>query len=548
MCIRDREEPSTFSYFTLRKPATLRLKVRNFVTCIRLAALSLEVGNFVTCIRPAALRLKAESCHLYSATLRLESGNCVTCIRQATLRLEVEKFVTCIRLATLRSEAGNLVTCIRPTTLRLEAENLLHMNKGIHLVVPCFRVLSLRCLPPGGARVLALGEGGARPSEIGSPKRDFVSAWTRCPHGEADVASFFFSDLVVDVGSLLFTTENVKSLDRCIVSGHRHKELSGIKERYIYTLLDGKHWPLANLLERNPRIVQTYSKMTIRLVMYLRVRYFAIRGTAMANDKILVLEGEKSEMLSLVKKTFYSNKGIFLRELINASNVNKTLSIIDNGIGMTKAESTGIVYLWNPSTNECKVTPPSPVEDVPYYIDIMVKYEGFGYDCARDDYKVIRYVCYFEVNNLEGIHHREWDFEYFWEIYSLRSNSWRKLNIEFLNCQDTTIFYVSILVEVGKKETWTKLFTIGPLTSLSFPIGTSNMGNILFQTNDGELAWFDLRTNLIKKLGVKKPLQQRDNNPTATVSAKNPLVVMNYRQTNHYDFGCFGVLVGARSL
>ena len=59
------------------------------------------------------------------------------------------------------------------------------------------------------------------------------------------------------------------------------------------------------------------------------------------------------------------------------------------------------------------------------------------------------------------------------------------------------------MVEVGKKETWTKLFTIGPLTSLSFPIGTSNMGNILFQTNDGELAWFDLRTNLIKKLGVK---------------------------------------------
>ncbi|XP_027923365.1 heat shock protein 90-1-like [Vigna unguiculata] len=72
-------------------------------------------------------------------------------------------------------------------------------------------------------------------------------------------------------------------------------------------------------------------------------------------------------MLSLVKNTFYSNKGIFLRELIiNASNaldeiqferltkknclnnelivrliihkVNKTLSIIDNGIGMTKAD------------------------------------------------------------------------------------------------------------------------------------------------------------------------------------------------------------------
>jgi len=49
----------------------------------------------------------------------------------------------------------------------------------------------------------------------------------------------------------------------------------------------------------------------------------------MANDKILVLEGEKSEMLSLVKKTFYSNKGIFLRELIiNASNVSYHLNLI----------------------------------------------------------------------------------------------------------------------------------------------------------------------------------------------------------------------------
>ncbi|QCD92830.1 molecular chaperone HtpG [Vigna unguiculata] len=114
-------------------------------------------------------------------------------------------------------------------------------------------------------------------------------------------------------------------------------------------------------------------------------------------------------------------------------------------------QSTGIVYLWNPSTNECKVTPPSPTEDIPYYVDIMIKYEGFGYDWARDDYKVIRNVCYFEDGHLDGINYGEWDLRDLWEIYSLRSNSWRKLNIELLNCQagEDVIFDNDVCREVG---------------------------------------------------------------------------------------------------
>ncbi|KAK7333658.1 hypothetical protein VNO80_30435 [Phaseolus coccineus] len=82
---------------------------------------------------------------------------------------------------------------------------------------------------------------------------------------------------------------------------------------------------------------------------------------------MFVLEGETNKAISLMNKTFYSNKEIFLRELIsNASNAldriqferirdrtilddeliirlvphkgNKTLSIIDMGIGMTKKD------------------------------------------------------------------------------------------------------------------------------------------------------------------------------------------------------------------
>ena len=41
---------------------------------------------------------------------------------------------------------------------------------------------------------------------------------------------------------------------------------------------------------------------------------------------MFVLEGEMNKMLSLVNKTFYSNKEIFFRELINnASNVSTLL-------------------------------------------------------------------------------------------------------------------------------------------------------------------------------------------------------------------------------
>ena len=46
----------------------------------------------------------------------------------------------------------------------------------------------------------------------------------------------------------------------------------------------------------------------------------------MANDEMFVLEGETNKALSLMNKTFYSNKEIFLPELINnASDVSSFL-------------------------------------------------------------------------------------------------------------------------------------------------------------------------------------------------------------------------------
>jgi len=58
------------------------------------------------------------------------------------------------------------------------------------------------------------------------------------------------------------------------------------------------------------------------------------------------------------------------------------------------------------------------------------------------------------------------------------------------------------LGEFGVKESWTKLFIVGPLPCLMNPIGAGKNGNILFRKKDGELTWFDLTTKMIEEIGV----------------------------------------------
>ncbi|AET02478.1 putative F-box domain-containing protein [Medicago truncatula] len=78
---------------------------------------------------------------------------------------------------------------------------------------------------------------------------------------------------------------------------------------------------------------------------------------------------------------------------------------------------------------------------------------------------------------------------------SIASISWYLL--------DKTIFYISILGELGVKESWTKLFVVGPLPYIDRLIGAGKNGDIFFQKKDGKLVCFSLSTQKTEELGVK---------------------------------------------
>ncbi|MCI04059.1 F-box protein, partial [Trifolium medium] len=93
------------------------------------------------------------------------------------------------------------------------------------------------------------------------------------------------------------------------------------------------------------------------------------------------------------------------------------------------------LVLWNPTTRDFKVIPSSPLVYVPPHRHPRHVLHGFGYDHVTGDYKVIRFVdSFLRVDENEGIINEDRSsYETFWEIYSLRSDSWRKLEVNIPN-------------------------------------------------------------------------------------------------------------------
>ncbi|XP_045833124.1 F-box protein CPR1-like [Trifolium pratense] len=256
-------------------------------------------------------------------------------------------------------------------------------------------------------------------------------------------------------------------------------------------------------------------------------------------------------------------------------------SVSINGIlclkhGFTR---TSQVVLWNPTTSETKVIPPSPIENRRPDRNPWHFLHGFGYDHVSDDYKVIQMIEYFPGYQGDMI----WEdrsYDPSWEIYSLKTNSWKKLDIDMQNCyyysplqgnglyadgvfhwwaisklknieecmvsfdfseevmcttlmplntdggfdvgyverhlvslnesialiskyKKESTFCISVLAKLGERESWINLFTVGPLLSMEYSNIVGMKNNTLFYRRDGELVCVDLKTQMIKELGVK---------------------------------------------
>jgi len=72
-----------------------------------------------------------------------------------------------------------------------------------------------------------------------------------------------------------------------------------------------------------------------------------------------------------------------------------------------------------------------------------------------------------------------------------------------VNHLKTLSFHISILGELGVKESWVRLFNVGPLSCIQRPVGAWKKGNIFFKTTNGELSCLDLTTGVIEEIGVK---------------------------------------------
>jgi len=258
-------------------------------------------------------------------------------------------------------------------------------------------------------------------------------------------------------------------------------------------------------------------------------------------------------------------------DVVGSGSINGILCLV------SQSQPNNRVVLWNPTTDEFKVVPNSLRESV-RYVDVEITKHGFGYVSNGDEYKVIRQLMYNPKsdidNDIDDLSIEDVSYELFWEIYSLRSNSWRKLhsNVPYDYREDgicldgmchwlgedgydidrvdevyllsfdlskeafliTSIpsecdsrifqmawkdlvvlngfialishykqndtFHISVLSEIGVKESWTKLYIVCPLPCIERLIISGNKRYIFSNVEDGTQVCIDLSTLMVEQL------------------------------------------------
>ncbi|CAK8534233.1 unnamed protein product [Lathyrus sativus] len=254
-------------------------------------------------------------------------------------------------------------------------------------------------------------------------------------------------------------------------------------------------------------------------------------------------------------------------------------SVLDGTLCFSQNWQIPNIVFWNIKTNNFKILPPSPLQSPPpFYRNAVGTIHGFGYDHVTDDPKLIRHVAHcLHVTDYEGYIP---PLDSIWEVYSLRSDSWKKVDIDmskrlyfnthfrvhtngvchwwdetedclvsfdlrndvffrtplpscvddnfglllvdtqfvalngsvaFISTWETsanklTTFHISVLAELGRKESWIKLFIVGPLPCIYHPIGAGNKGDIFFLSKDRKLVQFDLITQRIEIIDINYQL------------------------------------------
>ncbi|XP_073225747.1 F-box protein CPR1-like [Cicer arietinum] len=227
------------------------------------------------------------------------------------------------------------------------------------------------------------------------------------------------------------------------------------------------------LLFENPQFMIMYRNY----FLYNNHSYYD--GASILLSHCLVPSGEPGEQNELLYSTLYLLSGDRFENRVKLdwpppfheddSFIDILSSVCVNGtLCLTQGSNLDAkCVFWNPTTDEFKVIPPSPFEYIRYH-DTMKTFHGFGYDHVKDDYKVIRRLDFFVDSQVDQPYEADEPYEAdvgfpsMWEIYSLRSNSWRKLDVDMPFCSRYDGVYMDGFCHWSGEDDYLSLSKVGP--------------------------------------------------------------------------------------